>query len=64
MKAPCKDCADRQLGCHADCSKYREYKDWQKEHNDKIKREKEVVNSFVACREEAKEKMMRARGMR
>ena len=64
MKPPCKNCAERQLGCHSDCSKYRAYKDWQKEHNDRIRKEKEVVNSFMAFRAESKEKMMRAKGMK
>ena len=22
---PCKDCTDRQLGCHSTCSKYKQY---------------------------------------
>lgn len=22
MKAPCKDCADRVIGCHIDCKRY------------------------------------------
>lgn len=24
--APCKDCEDRELGCHSKCEKYIEYK--------------------------------------
>lgn len=24
--SPCKDCEDRQVGCHAKCEKYRLYK--------------------------------------
>lgn len=26
MIAPCKDCAERFVGCHASCGRYREYK--------------------------------------
>lgn len=26
-KAPCKGCEDRQVGCHIDCPKYKEYHD-------------------------------------
>ena len=26
MKAPCKDCPDRQVNCHSTCEKYIEYK--------------------------------------
>lgn len=32
MKAPCKDCVDREFGCHTVCIKYNEYK----AHNDFI----------------------------
>lgn len=24
--APCKDCSNRKIGCHANCSRYIEYK--------------------------------------
>lgn len=27
--SPCKDCSDRQVGCHGSCEKYRAYKDYQ-----------------------------------
>lgn len=27
MKAPCKDCPDRQLGCHSTCKRYLTYKE-------------------------------------
>lgn len=26
MIAPCKDCAERHVGCHASCSRYAEFK--------------------------------------
>nr|DAH24695.1 MAG TPA: Protein of unknown function (DUF4051) [Caudoviricetes sp.] len=26
MTAPCKDCPDRQLGCHAACDRYRAFR--------------------------------------
>lgn len=25
MNAPCKDCPNRQIGCHSKCEKYQEY---------------------------------------
>ena len=27
MTAPCQNCIDRRLGCHAGCEKYRDYRD-------------------------------------
>lgn len=29
-EAPCKDCGDRQLGCHSICQKYKDWKVNQK----------------------------------
>lgn len=26
MKPPCKNCADRTVGCHAGCERYREFR--------------------------------------
>lgn len=26
IQAPCKDCEERQVGCHSTCEKYAEYK--------------------------------------
>ena len=26
MKAPCQDCPDRKVGCHAFCNKYKAFK--------------------------------------
>ena len=42
MTAPCKDCPDRSLGCHASCSKYISYRKMQDEYNDKNRALNEV----------------------
>lgn len=42
MTAPCKDCPDRSLGCHASCGKYIEYRKTQDEYNDKNRALNEV----------------------
>lgn len=26
MKAPCRDCEEREIGCHGKCEEYRRYK--------------------------------------
>ena len=34
MICPCKGCTDREIGCHAKCSKYIEWKtEWDKRKN-------------------------------
>lgn len=30
MKAPCKDCVKREIGCHSNCNKYKKWKSKQK----------------------------------
>ena len=37
MKAPCKGCPDRAVGCHGQCGRYAEYRG----ERDKIKSKKE-----------------------
>ena len=34
MICPCKGCTDRKIGCHAECSKYIEWKaEWDRRKN-------------------------------
>lgn len=35
MTAPCKDCARREVGCHAKCKEYLEYRDYNERMSDK-----------------------------
>ena len=48
---PCKDCQRRQLGCHAECTDYKAYKDWMAEQKKRIRKEKDISNDFNAYRE-------------
>ena len=50
-KVPCKDCNDRYLGCHAECTLYKEYtdtrqviKDNRKKYNDET--EEQMLSVF------------------
>ena len=45
MMSPCKDCSDRQLGCHGKCEKYAAFKDVRKEINYNKARDSKI-NSF------------------
>ena len=44
MIAPCKDCPDRELGCHTSCGKYIAYRKTQDEYNDKNRAINEVCD--------------------
>ena len=40
MKVPCKDCENREVGCHSKCEEYIEWKEELAELNKKIAKEK------------------------
>lgn len=42
MKSSCKDCEDRNPGCHGSCEKYREYRRCQDEINEKRRKTMEI----------------------
>lgn len=39
-KAPCKDCGDREIGCHSQCEKYKAYSFY----NEEIKSKQHLEN--------------------
>lgn len=45
-ECPCRDCTKREIGCHAKCSDYGE---WKKENEAlRRKRHKEIYNNFIS----------------
>ena len=36
IKAPCKDCADRVVGCHSTCDKYKDWKEQDRQRKELI----------------------------
>ena len=58
MIAPCKDCVDRKAGCHSECSRYSQYKDYMNELHKKQGRENALRASF---RERSYTKYMKAK---
>lgn len=40
-KAPCKDCPDRQVGCHSTCEKYLTFRKERNELNESIYKQRE-----------------------
>lgn len=41
-KAPCKGCEDREIGCHAWCKKYQEYRQEMDAYNLLVRKNKGV----------------------
>lgn len=42
MKAPCKGCADRAVGCHASCGKYIEYAEERRQARERKAKDLEI----------------------
>jgi hypothetical protein len=47
--APCKDCQEREPGCHDRCEKYQEFRKTRREFNQKMG-ELGIYNTYVADR--------------
>lgn len=41
MRTPCKDCEDREIGCHGKCDKYRDY------HSRILDDRRKMLNAYV-----------------
>lgn len=50
MRAPCKDCPDRKLGCHSVCEKYIEFTKKNEEIRLKKARENNSYNEIMNMR--------------
>lgn len=41
-KAPCKNCEDRQLGCHSQCERYKKFKEESQAEKENIEKQKRL----------------------
>lgn len=46
VQSPCKDCPDRQVGCHSSCEKYKDYKTRHYAEKDRMHLE-DVLNKQI-----------------
>ena len=54
--APCKDCPDRHIKCHASCERYVEYKKKNNEQREKDYKERLVTMQLYEMEQERKRK--------
>ena len=47
MSAPCKNCPDREIGCHSRCNKYLEFRKKRDEALDKKRKEADVAGAVA-----------------
>lgn len=60
IKAPCKNCAERDLGCHSTCGPYIQYKEIYQRGVEAMKRERDAVNNYVSFQIERREHARRS----
>ena len=58
---PCKDCAERYVGCHHECDMYKDATNKQREISEIIRKQKYLEDLFVSFRIEGVRKVMRGR---
>ena len=47
MNAPCKNCPDREIGCHSKCNKYSEFRKKRDEELDRKRKEDDVAYAIA-----------------
>lgn len=56
IQAPCKDCPDRHIKCHASCEKYKKYCDLNKAESEKAYKKRLVGMQIYEMEQERKRK--------
>lgn len=59
VKAPCKGCQERYLGCHANCEKYKEFKAETDAERDARAVRQERYNDLYSYKEEKNRRLKR-----
>lgn len=59
MSAPCMGCGERTTRCHAECGRYAEYAERQKDLCDERHETNENLNAIWRWRRQAQEKIFR-----
>lgn len=50
VSSPCKDCVDREIGCHSVCEKYIQYLKEKDEYNKKVSNARKKENDILSFR--------------
>ena len=62
MKSPCKDCADREIGCHGTCEKYQYFQKHHKEEKAQISEAKLAEQEYRETRRLSRMRAISAMG--
>lgn len=58
----CKDCTDRQIGCHSTCEKYIQSKEEHEEKRAFLREQKQKQTSYISYVAEVKQRMKAKKG--
>lgn len=61
METPCKDCPDREVGCHGECEKYKAYAEACAKQREKRRDENELHEGLEERHRREKTRWMRKR---
>lgn len=54
--APCKECGEREVGCHAICERYKEWTDTNEAEKEELRRKKREYHAVATYMKEARER--------
>lgn len=57
----CKDCPDRQIGCHSTCERYKEQSEQRRKEQEEIRRQRDIDNAQTKRMIESHIRMKRRR---
>ena len=61
MMSPCKECGNRYVGCHADCSLYMDFRKRLNDQNETIRQEREKDYEWYGKVKDGRTKLLRRR---
>lgn len=50
VSSPCKDCVDREVGCHSTCARYIKFQKDKEEYNKKVREARKKESDIVSFR--------------
>ena len=62
IQEPCKDCSDREIGCHSSCRRYIDFQYLNQKEHDEVYKRKQIMHMVSERKVRAYEKKRRKQG--
>ena len=62
IQAPCKDCSDREIGCHSSCRRYIDFQSLNNKEHEEAYKQKQTIYMINEQRVKAYEKKRKKKG--